>query len=127
MIMKIISQIRAECLATRTAAALFNMSYFGKFYLTGPDAQQAADWIFSARMDGEVGKTVYTCMLNAAAGVEADLTVSMIESGAGSPADPSFQGRGFYIAAAGGAAYQNLAHIIKTVQDRGFNVSVEDR
>lgn len=51
------------------------MSYFGKFYLTGPEAQEAADWIFSARMDGEVGKTVYTCMLNAEAGIEADLTV----------------------------------------------------
>ena len=80
------------------------MSYFGKFYLTGPDAQQAADWIFSARMDGEVGKTVYTCMLNDQAGIEADLTVSVIHSGAGSAADPTFQGRGFYIAAAGGAA-----------------------
>ena len=49
------------------------MSYFGKFYLTGPEAQQAADWIFSARMDGEEGKTVYTCMLNDQAGIEADL------------------------------------------------------
>ena len=84
-------QIRAECLATRTAAALFNMSYFGKFYLTGPEAQQAADWIFSARMDGEEGKTVYTCMLNAAGGIEADLTVSMIEPGSGSSADPAFE------------------------------------
>ena len=67
------------------------MSYFGKFYLTGPEAQQAADWIFSARMDGEEGKTVYTCMLNAAGGIEADLTVSMIEPGSGSSADPAFQ------------------------------------
>ena len=31
------------------------------------------------------------------------------------------------MAAAGGAAYQNLAHIIKTVQDKGFNVKIEDR
>ena len=84
-------QIRAECLATRTAAALFNMSYFGKFYLTGPEAQEAADWVFSARMDGEAGKTVYTCMLNSGGGIEADLTVSMIESGTGSEADPSFE------------------------------------
>ena len=67
------------------------MSYFGKFYLTGPEAQQAADWIFSARMDGEEGRTVYTCMLNAAGGIEADLTVSMIQPGSGSSADPAFQ------------------------------------
>ena len=73
------------------------MSYFGKYYLTGPDAQKAADWIFTARMDGEQGKTIYTCMLNKQAGIEADLTVSLIEPGAGSAADPEFQGTGFYI------------------------------
>ena len=26
------------------------MSYFAKFYLTGPDAQKAADWIFTNNM-----------------------------------------------------------------------------
>ena len=46
----------------------------------------------------------YGCMLNKGAGIEADLTVSIIGSGSGSSADPSFDGRGFYIAAAGGAA-----------------------
>ena len=30
------------------------------------------------RMDVPIGKTVYTCMLNKRAGVEADLTVSML-------------------------------------------------
>jgi len=120
--------IRHECLATRTTAALFNMSYFGKFYLTGPDAQAAANWVFSAPMDGIEGKTVYTCMLNKDAGIEADLTVSMIQSGTGtSSADPKFSGRGFYIAAAGGAAFQNFAHIQQTLQDKGFNVNLEDR
>ena len=39
----------------------------------------------------------------------------------------SVQGRGFYIAAAGGAAYQNLSHIRAALQDQGFNVSLEDR
>ena len=57
------------------------------------------------------------------------MVVSIIEAGEGSAADPAFSGdnRGFYIAAAGGAAYQNLAHITKAVQDKGFNVSIEDR
>ena len=36
------------------------------------------------------------------------------------------QNREFYIAAAGGAAYQNLAHIQQTVQDKGFNVNIRD-
>ena len=68
-------------------------------------------------MDGSPGKTVYTCMLNREAGIEADLTVSLLEDGgSGGPLDPFFQGRGFYIAAAGGAAYQNWAHIQQTIQ-----------
>jgi hypothetical protein len=68
-------------------------------------------------MDGDPGKTVYTCMLNRGAGIEADLTVSILEAGgSGGPLQPAFQGRGFYVAAAGGAAYQNWAHIQQTVQ-----------
>ena len=31
----------------RNSVAAFNMSYFGKFYMMGPDAQKAVDWIFS--------------------------------------------------------------------------------
>ena len=54
----------------------------------GPDAKAAVDWIFTNKMDGPVGKTVYTCMLNKMAGIEADLTVSVIESGSGGAADP---------------------------------------
>jgi hypothetical protein len=34
-------------------------------------------------MDGEAGRTVYTCMLNREAGIEADLTVSILEAGGG--------------------------------------------
>lgn len=40
---------------------MFDMSYFGKFYLVGPDAKKAADWLFSADvsrppgMESEVG------------------------------------------------------------------------
>lgn len=41
-------QIKKECLACRGAAAVFDMSYFGKFYLVGLDARKAADWLFSA-------------------------------------------------------------------------------
>jgi hypothetical protein len=68
-------------------------------------------------MDGEPGRTVYTCMLNREAGIEAYLTVSILETGGGAgPLDLPFQGRGFYVAAAGGAAYQNWAHIQQTIQ-----------
>jgi hypothetical protein len=43
-------------------------------------------------MDGEPGRTVYTCMLNREAGIEADLTVSILEAGCGAgPLHPPFQ------------------------------------
>ena len=49
-------QIGNECLGCRENVAVFNMSYFGQYYLTGPDAQKAADWIFSNDMNKPPGK-----------------------------------------------------------------------
>ncbi|TRY74135.1 hypothetical protein DNTS_026682 [Danionella cerebrum] len=66
--------IRDECLTCRNAVAVFNMSYFGKFYLIGSDAKKAADWLFTADVNKAPGSTVYTCMLNQRGGVESDLT-----------------------------------------------------
>lgn len=120
------NQIKEECLACRERAAIFDMSYFGKYYISGPDAQKAADWIFSANVARPAGTTVYTCMLNAKGGVEADLTVSVCEGGQGSPCDPAFEGRGFYLAAGGAAALQNLAHVLKEIRTNGWRVSLLD-
>ncbi|MEE6505305.1 hypothetical protein FKM82_005491 [Ascaphus truei] len=70
--------IKRECLTCRNAVAVFNMSYFGKFYLVGPEAKKAADWLFTADVKKPPGSTVYTCMLNKRGGTESDLTVSRI-------------------------------------------------
>lgn len=40
-------QIGQEAHACRTNAAVFNMSYFAKLYLTGPQAEEAANWLFT--------------------------------------------------------------------------------
>ena len=53
----------------------FDMSYFGKIFITGPDAATAVDYLFTADMHRKVGSVVYTCMLNDRGGVEGDLTV----------------------------------------------------
>ncbi|XP_045607468.2 LOW QUALITY PROTEIN: sarcosine dehydrogenase, mitochondrial [Procambarus clarkii] len=118
--------IQRECLTCREKAAIFDMSYFGKFYITGRDAQKAADWIFSADVSRPPGTTVYTCMLNHKGGVEADLTVSICEGGQGSACDPAFTGKGFYLAAGGAAALQNLAHVLKEVRINDWDVQVLD-
>ncbi|OQR72838.1 sarcosine dehydrogenase [Tropilaelaps mercedesae] len=74
------------------------MSYFGKYFLTGPDAQKAADWLCSHNVQQPEGTTVYTCLLNRAGRVEADLTFSVLKGDTGStPANPAFEGTGFYI------------------------------
>lgn len=49
-------QIRKECLSCRNALAVFDMSYFGKFYLVGPDARKAADWLFTADVQKPPGR-----------------------------------------------------------------------
>lgn len=52
-------QLKEEALNCRRRVSLFDMSYFGKYYLVGADAQRAADWLFSADLRRPVG--VYAC------------------------------------------------------------------
>ena len=70
---------------------MFDMSYFGKLYMCGPEAQKTADWLFTSDTRRPIGRTVYTCLLNTRGGVEADVTVSAIETGTGGLADPIFK------------------------------------
>lgn len=124
--------IGAECLACRNSAAIFNMTAFSKFYLTGPDAQSAADWIFTANMRKPTGSTIYTCMLNQAGGIESDLTVSVVESSAGSaaalrPPGASKSGEAaFYITASGATAQHVQQHILTEIENRKFNVQLSE-
>ncbi|XP_063887251.1 sarcosine dehydrogenase, mitochondrial-like [Scylla paramamosain] len=119
--------IQQECIACRERAAVFDMTSFGKYYLTGPDAQRTADWVFSANMTGPAGSTIYTCMLNERGGVEADLTVSVCEGGEGTACDPSFEGRGFYITTGGSTGRYCAKHILKEARSQGWLVDLEDR
>ncbi|XP_072227952.1 sarcosine dehydrogenase, mitochondrial [Leuresthes tenuis] len=119
--------IKSECLSCRHGVAVFDMSYFGKFYLTGPDAKKAADWLFSADVNKKPGSTVYTCMLNKRGGAEADLTVSRLESGAaGLPLAPESNGDAYYLAIGGGVAEHNWNHIRTVIQDQGFRCQLTD-
>lgn len=90
-------QIGEEALACRNNAALFDLSYSGKFYLCGAEAQDTADYLFAANTRCEVNQTISTCVLNKRGGVEADCTVTRIEPGSGGVTDPIFQRKAFYI------------------------------
>uniref|UniRef100_A0A8C6JPK1 Uncharacterized protein n=1 Tax=Melopsittacus undulatus TaxID=13146 RepID=A0A8C6JPK1_MELUD len=59
--------IKTECLTCRNALALFDMSYFGKFYLVGPEATKAANWLFTADVSKAPGDGYYLAIGGAVA------------------------------------------------------------
>ena len=62
--------------ATRERAALFDQSSFAKFYVEGPDAEAALQWICANDLGKPVGRLTYTQLLNDRGGIECDLTIS---------------------------------------------------
>ena len=69
---------RAEHMAVRESAGLFDMTSFGKIRVEGRDACAYLNRISSAQMDVAVGRIVYTMFLNDRGGIEADLTVTRL-------------------------------------------------
>ncbi|MGG5258457.1 GcvT family protein [Phycicoccus avicenniae] len=66
----------AEQRATRSAVAVFDQTSFSKYLVTGPDALDTLQWVCTADVDVPVGRAVYTGMLDASAGYQADVTVT---------------------------------------------------
>ncbi|XP_066595213.1 sarcosine dehydrogenase, mitochondrial [Prorops nasuta] len=118
--------IGEEALSCRQNVALFDISYFGKFYLCGPDAQEVADYVFTADTNQNYNKIVYSCMLNKNGGTEGDCTLTAVEAGSSGLVDPIFKGKGFYIVTGGLSAYHSFTHINKIITDKGFNASLHD-
>ncbi|CAJ1421916.1 unnamed protein product [Effrenium voratum] len=110
--------VAEECRAAREGVAIFDQSYFGKFFLRGPDADKAVQYLCGADMEGRsVGSVAYTPLCNSRGGVEADLTVTKLNE----------DGNNYYYFAAGGnTATKDLAWIRKVLQDGGFNARIDD-
>ena len=70
----------AEQRAARTGVALFDQTSFSKYLLTGPDAEQVLQWLCTADIGVEPGRTVYTGMLSARGTYEADITVTRLSA-----------------------------------------------
>jgi len=66
----------AEQLNTRSNVTVFDQTSFSKYLLTGPDAEQALQWLCTADVAVPVGKSVYTGMLNERGTYESDVTVT---------------------------------------------------
>ncbi len=69
---------RAEHLAVRQRAGLFDMTSFGKIRVEGPGALAFLQRLCANQMDVAPGQIVYTQMLNARGGIESDLTVTRL-------------------------------------------------
>ena len=61
--------------AIRENVALIDMSSFSKFELGGPGALRFLQWLAAGNIDRPEGAVVYTQLLNAKGGIEADLTI----------------------------------------------------
>ena len=67
-----------EAEAMHSGTALIDLTAFGKFDVQGPDALTFLQGIATANLDVEAGQAVYTPLLNARGGIEADVTISRI-------------------------------------------------
>lgn len=65
-------------------------------------------------------------MLNSRGGVEADVTVSRLNSGTGAVHDPKFSGQGYYIVAGGASAYYTYSILLAEIRQKRFNVTLRD-
>lgn len=62
--------------AVRENVGIYDISSFGKFEVTGPDAEKALQWICAGDVAVKPGKLVYTQWLSERGGIEADVTAS---------------------------------------------------
>lgn len=72
------SAVRAEHLATRENAGLFDESSFAKILVKGEKAASFLNFVCSNDVVKGVGRTVYTQALNSRGGIESDYTVTQV-------------------------------------------------
>jgi len=68
----------AEHLATRERVALYDLTPFAKFEVTGPGVVAYLQHLCANNIDKPVGKVIYTAMLDDNGGIMCDLTVSRL-------------------------------------------------
>ncbi|XP_012280472.1 sarcosine dehydrogenase, mitochondrial isoform X2 [Orussus abietinus] len=118
--------IKQEALACRNQAVLFDMSSLSKFYLCGPQVQQAAEYLLISTVPDKINKALYSCMLNKHGGIEATCTIISIAHGSGGVLDPVFKGKAMYIVSDGATRYHIWVHIRKIIKEKNFQVTLHD-
>jgi glycine cleavage system aminomethyltransferase T/glycine/D-amino acid oxidase-like deaminating enzyme len=68
--------VGAEHIATRERVAMFDITPFAKFDITGADALRFLERLSANRIDRPVGTIVYTSLLTPSGGIRCDLTIT---------------------------------------------------
>ena len=105
--------VAAEHAATRERVALFDLTPFAVFEMTGPGALAALQRLAANQMDRPVGAITYTAMLTPRGGIKCDLTVTRLGE------------ERFMIVTGGGMGLHDLDWIETHLPDDG-SVSVTD-
>jgi glycine cleavage system aminomethyltransferase T len=104
---------RDECLAARSASAIFDQSSFTKIIVHGPDAEAVMQRVCSASVARAVNRCVYTLMLNSEGGIESECTVTRLAADR-------------FLVVSGSAMRVKDAHWIKRAIGQSESVSVDD-
>lgn len=70
--------VQREAARMQTGTVLVDLSPFAKFDIAGPDALAVLQYLAAGQMDVPVGRAVYTPLLNARGGIEADVTATRL-------------------------------------------------
>jgi glycine cleavage system aminomethyltransferase T/glycine/D-amino acid oxidase-like deaminating enzyme len=104
----------AEHLATRERVALFDITAFAKFDVTGPDALPFLERVFANRIDRPVGSLIYSAALTSSGGIQLDLTIARKEE------------QLFRVVTGGGSGQHDLAWLRTQIRD-GERVTITER
>ena len=70
--------VAAEHVAARERAAMFDLTPFAKFEITGPGALDALQNLTTNQMNKPVGSITYTSLLTSTGGIKCDLTITRL-------------------------------------------------
>jgi glycine cleavage system T protein len=68
-----------EHMNIRENVGIYDLTSMGKYFMEGKDAESVLNNLCGANISQPIGKVVYTQMLNARGGIEADITVTKVE------------------------------------------------
>ncbi len=106
--------VEVEHLAARESVALFDESSFAKLHVTGNDAAAFLEWVCDNRVARDIGRVTYTQLLNHQGGIEADVTVTRLDT------------QSFWVVTGTAFGSRDGAWLRRQARAGDFDVAIED-